>query len=48
MKLKSPCGGFVEAAGDEAKRLIACGFVPVEPPEPPKKAAPRKRKTQPK
>ena len=45
MKLKAPCGGFVEAAGKEAERLIACGFSPVEPPKPPKKAAPRKRKT---
>jgi hypothetical protein len=46
MKLKTPSGGIVEAAGDEAKRLIACGFSPVEPSEPTaKKTAPRKRKT---
>lgn len=48
MRLVSPFShGTVEATGDEAKRLKACGFVPapaVESDEKPK-AAPRKRKT---
>lgn len=45
MLLRSPSGGVVDASGDEVKRLQGCGFVPVEPKTPPKKPAPRKRKT---
>lgn len=48
MRLVSPgSGGTVDATGDEAKRLIACGFVPAPDEKPPAKpkTATRKRKT---
>lgn len=45
MKLRTPSGGIVEATGDEAKRLKACGFSPIAEQPAEKKPAPRKRKT---
>lgn len=46
MKLLTPRGGTVYATGDEAKRLLACGFTraDAEPPKP-KTTTTRKRKT---
>lgn len=51
MRLVSPFShGTVEATGDEAKRLKACGFVsvPAEKTDEKPKTTTRKRKTQPK
>lgn len=48
MLLRTPSGGIVDAQGDDAKRLIAGGFVPIDAPAPAVKKATtttRKRKT---